>query len=69
MAMQVNVCFVKTMTRGSGGCYADMMLRDGETAALVGEATHFVSHAWCNIQSSNPLLGCARILKALISKI
>ena len=45
--MQVNVCFVKRATRGTGGCYADMMLRDGETAPLVGEATHFVSHAWC----------------------
>ena len=45
--MQVNVCFVKVATRGSGGCYADMMLRDGETVPLVGEATHFVSHAWC----------------------
>lgn len=51
MAMQVGVCFVKVATRGSGGCYADMMLRDGETAPLVGEATHFVSHAWCNIES------------------
>ena len=42
----MNVCFVKDATRGSGCCYAAMLMCDVETAPLVGEATHFVSHAW-----------------------
>ena len=43
---QVNVCIIKASTRDAGCCYAEMLEREHETATLVGEATHFVSHAW-----------------------